>query len=126
MTGARLPLADLAPGRAGQSSSAPVLDALNPKIRVTCAYQLDRPLGRVQVAGEGIRRSRDERRDEIVRLLLPSANCYSITSSARASNMGGTMRPSAAAVLRLRTSVNCVGRKIGNLAGFAPLRIWPV
>ena len=34
---------------------------------------------------------------------------YSITSSARASSVGGTMRPSILAVLRLMTSSNLVG-----------------
>ncbi|SRR5216683_3892421 len=35
--------------------------------------------------------------------------CYSITSSARASNLAGMVRPSAFAVLRLMTSSNLVG-----------------
>src|SRR6266508_2951465 len=46
---------------------------------------------------------------------------YSITSSARASRVGGTSRSSALAVLRLITSSNFVGCKIGRSAGFAPL-----
>ena len=43
---------------------------------------------------------------------------YSITSSARASSVGGTLRPSALAVLRLMTSSNLVGcphRQVGRL-----------
>jgi hypothetical protein len=48
---------------------------------------------------------------------------YSITSSARASNVGGTVRPSALAVLRLMTSWNLVGCSTGRSAGLAPLRI---
>ena len=48
---------------------------------------------------------------------------YSITSSARASSVGGTSRPSVLAVLRLITSSNFVGCSTGRSAGFAPLRI---
>jgi hypothetical protein len=48
-------------------------------------------------------------------LNLPSH--YSITSSARASSVGGTSRPSALAVCRL------VGNWTGRSAGFAPFRI---
>src|SRR5262245_36089674 len=39
---------------------------------------------------------------------------HSITSSARASNAGGTVRPSALAVLRFMTSSNFVGCSIGR------------
>src|SRR6516164_8962250 len=48
---------------------------------------------------------------------------YSITSSARASSVGGTSRPSAFAVLRLITSSNLVDACTGRSAGFSPLRI---
>ena len=48
---------------------------------------------------------------------------YSITSSARASTDGGTVRPSALAVLRLMTSSYLVGACTGRSAGFSPLRI---
>jgi hypothetical protein len=41
-------------------------------------------------------------------------NRYSITSSARASSVGGTSRPSAFAALRLRTNSNFVGCKTGG------------
>src|SRR6187401_1353250 len=50
---------------------------------------------------------------------------HSITSSARASSVGGTVTPNAFAVLRLMTNSNCVGCRTGISAGFAPLRIWP-
>jgi hypothetical protein len=50
---------------------------------------------------------------------------YSITSSARASSMGGTFMPSAFAVLRLITSSNLVDCAIGKSAGFSPLRTLP-
>src|SRR5262249_18120076 len=58
-----------------------------------------------------------EKRDE-----LPPPD-HSITSSARASMLGGTSRPSALAVLRLMTSSYLVGACTGRSAGFAPLRI---
>jgi len=48
---------------------------------------------------------------------------YSITSSARPSISGGTVRPNALAVLRLMISSNLVGAWIGRSAGLAPLRI---
>src|SRR5262249_38830825 len=50
---------------------------------------------------------------------------HSITSSARVSNVGGTSRPSALAVLRLITNSNLVGCITGKSAGFAPLRMRP-
>ena len=50
---------------------------------------------------------------------------YSVTSSARASSVGGTSRLSAFAALRLITSSNLVGRITGRSAGFSPLRILP-
>src|SRR5215475_8070223 len=51
------------------------------------------------------------------------APLHSITSSARASSVGGTSRPSALAVLRLMISSNLVGYSTGKSAGLAPLRI---
>src|SRR3974390_3249711 len=57
-----------------------------------------------------------EQRDEL-------AAVHSMTSSARASSVGGTVRPSALAVLRLITSSYWVGCWTGRLAGFSPLRI---
>ena len=47
---------------------------------------------------------------------------YSITSSARASSVGGTSRPSALAVLRLITSSNLVGCITGRSARFMACR----
>ena len=49
----------------------------------------------------------------------------SMTSSARARIDGGTVRPSALAVLRLTTSSKVVGCWTGRSAGLAPLRILP-
>jgi hypothetical protein len=48
---------------------------------------------------------------------------YSITSSARASRDGGTVRPIAFAVLRLITNSYLVGAWTGRSAGFSPLRM---
>ena len=48
---------------------------------------------------------------------------YSITSSARASSEGGTVRPSALAVLRFITSSYLVGACTGRSLGFSPLRM---
>jgi hypothetical protein len=47
---------------------------------------------------------------------------YSITPSARARTVGGSVRPSALAVPRLTKSWNFVGCSTGRLAGDAPLR----
>ena len=51
---------------------------------------------------------------------------YSMTSSARASSVGGTVMPSAFAALRLTTSSNFVGCTTGKSAGLVPWRILPV
>src|SRR5260221_7225475 len=51
------------------------------------------------------------------------ATFHSITSSARASTVGGMSRPSAFAVLRLITSSYLVGACTGRSAGFSPLRM---
>ena len=48
---------------------------------------------------------------------------HSITSSAMASSVCGTVRPRAFAVLRLMTSSNLVGNWTGKSAGFSPLRM---
>src|SRR6516165_118199 len=56
-----------------------------------------------------------EERDE-----LPTI-AHSITSSARASKVGGTSRPSARAVIRLMTNSNLVDCITGRSAGLAPL-----
>ena len=48
---------------------------------------------------------------------------YSITSSARASSIGGTSKPSAFAVSRLITSSSFVGNSIGKSPAFDPFNI---
>ena len=60
-----------------------------------------------------------EQRDEVAPL-------HSITSSARASSVGGTSKPSAFVVLRLITSSYLVGVCTGRSAGLSPLRMRPV
>ena len=54
---------------------------------------------------------------------MNSRRLHSITSSARASSVGGTSRPSALAVLRLMASSYLVGVCTGRSAGFSPLRM---
>src|SRR5262249_3548001 len=61
-----------------------------------------------------------EKRDELTALHLCA---HSITSSARASSVGGTSRPSALAVLRLNTSSYFVGACTGRSPAFSPLRM---
>src|SRR6516165_9465264 len=48
----------------------------------------------------------------------PFTSHHSITSSARASSVGGTVRPSVLAVLRLITNSNLVDCMTGRSAGF--------
>src|SRR5262249_39822002 len=50
---------------------------------------------------------------------------HSITSSASASNAGGTSRPSTFAVVRLITNSNLVDCITGRSPGFSPFRIRP-
>src|SRR5262245_56779644 len=68
--------------------------------------------GRQRPRGRRPAEQRDER-----------APLHSITSSARASSVGGTSRPSIFAVLRLITSSYLVGAWTGRSAGFSPLRM---
>src|SRR5262249_51448428 len=73
-------------------------------------------LGLLRPHSERPRRRPAEKRDEI-------ATRHSITSSARASSVGGTSRPRALAVFRLITSSNFVGCSTGRSAGFVPCKI---
>ena len=50
---------------------------------------------------------------------------YSITSSARASSIGGISRPIAFAVLRLMSRSNFVGSTTGKSAGLSPFTMRP-
>src|SRR5262249_19222961 len=76
------------------------------------------PLALLRARRERPRRSAAEQRDE-------RAAFHSITSSARASNVGGRSIPSAFAVFRLMTSSNFVGCWTGRSAGLAPFKIRP-
>src|SRR5262249_49134950 len=60
-----------------------------------------------------------EQRDE-------RAASHSITSSARASSVGGTSRPIALGVGKLMTNWNLVDCTTGRSTGLAPLRMRPV
>ena len=62
-----------------------------------------------------IRHTATEQRDELAAL-------HSITSSARASNVGAISKPMALAVLRLTISSNFVGCSTGRSSGLAPRR----
>src|SRR5258708_156758 len=62
------------------------------------------------------RRRAAEKRDEI-------APVHSITSLARAMNVGVSSRPSALAVLRLTASSNLTGCSTGRSAGLVPCKI---
>src|SRR5262245_33538759 len=64
------------------------------------------------------RRRAAEQRDELAPL-------HSITSSARASRVSGTVRPSIRAVSALMTSSNLFACITGRSAGFVPLRMRP-
>src|SRR5262245_18133926 len=55
----------------------------------------------------------------------PPSSHHSITSSAVASSVGGTVRPSSLAVARLMTSSNFDACITGRSAGLAPLRMRP-
>jgi hypothetical protein len=65
--------------------------------------------------GAGSRRAAEQRYE--------LAALHSITSSASASSLSGTLRPSALAVVRLMTSLNLVAACTGSSAGLAPLRM---
>jgi hypothetical protein len=73
----------------------------------------------LRAADRGVEERGTEQDDQI-------AAVHSMTSSARARIEGGTVSPSAFAVLRLMTSSKVVGCCTGRSAGLAPLRILPV
>ena len=99
-----------------QQSAMPVIGFLSGRSRddsTQVVAALRRGLGEGSLIGG---HCAAEKRDE----LAPS---HSITSSAWASSVGGTSRPSALAVLRLITSSRLVGNSIGRSPGATPLRI---
>src|SRR5262249_11705929 len=74
------------------------------------------PARDLTAARAGPRRRAAEQRDEV-------AAPHSITSSARASSVGGISWLSILAVLRLITNSNLVGCSTGRSPGFAPFNI---
>src|SRR5262249_30169205 len=87
-------------------------------IELSACKQADqRHAGRLRARRERPRRYCADERHEL------AAAAHSITSSARASNVGGTIKPSALAVLRLIVSSYLVGCWTGSSATLAPLRI---
>src|SRR5262245_1767370 len=88
---------------------------------LTLAANAPHPLDLLRPRRERPRRKRASNHfDELAALQL---RAHSITSSARASSVGGTSRPRSLAVLRLITSSNLTGCSTGRSVGFAPLRI---
>src|SRR5262249_49753238 len=94
-----------------------------------CAHKMGKRVGRLAAdkADHRHRRLLRRRRERASRRaaeygdeLAPS---HSITSSARASSVGGTVRPSSFAVLKLTNSSYLVGACTGRSAGFSPLRM---
>src|SRR5262249_55902357 len=81
--------------------------AYAPNLLLLLRARCERPRGRAA-----------KQRDE-----LAAVAPHSITSSARASSVGGTSRPRAFAVFRVRISSKLVGCSTGRSAGFVPLRI---
>ena len=75
-------------------------------------------VGLLRACCKGQKRRAAKKRNEL-------APPHSITSSALVSSAGGMGRPSAFAVLRLKTSSNLVGCTTGRFAGFSPLRMRP-
>src|SRR5215472_11394782 len=77
---------------------------------------LPNSLGLLRARSERPRRRRTaEQRDEL-------ASLHSITSSARASSVGGTSRPRALAALRLITNSYLLGACTGRSVGLSPFR----
>src|SRR5262249_3454548 len=79
-----------------------------PPTRVLLRPYRERPRGRAA-----------EQRDEL-------AAPHSITSSARASSIGGISRPRALAAARLITNSNLSASCTGRSPGFMPFRIWAI
>jgi hypothetical protein len=70
------------------------------------------------------RRSANRRPEQVQQIRLGTLPwTYSITSSARASSVGGTSSPSVLAVLRLITSSYFTGACTGRSAGLSPFRM---
>ena len=119
----------------------PSLDRMRSIAEISAALALMRPEAQAKSVDQGMRLGMHVsfRQLRTCRRIRPGQLCaisgceqaqqmatYSITSSARASSVGGTSRPSALAVCRLMTNSNLVDCNTGRSAGFAPLRIRPV
>src|SRR4029077_1066324 len=78
------------------------------------------PCRLLRARGKRIYRSRTAKKREEISAF------HSITSSARASSVGGTVRPSVFAVFRLRTNSIFTACSTGRSAGLTPRRILPV
>src|SRR5262249_34473120 len=81
------------------------------------------PIGLLRARPE---RPKQRRRGRAAKQRDDRAASHSNTSPARASSVGGTSRPSALAVLRLRTSSIFTACSTGRSAGLTPRRILPV
>src|SRR5262245_38401896 len=106
-----LPMARLLPAPTLRTSARPASRAATQNL-ADFTGTLYPPIG-----GKACGRRAAEQRDE----LAPGG--HSITSSARASSVGGTSRPSALAVFMLMISSYLVGVCTGKSAGFSPLRM---
>ena len=93
--------------------------------RVSIWHTRDFPAARRPMFGSpgGLDSSRTRAYSRVCPEAESGAPSYSITSSARASRVGGTSMPSAFAVLRLITSSYLVGFCTGRSTGFSPLRM---
>jgi hypothetical protein len=83
------------------------------------------PTTRQRPGCPGGRRRTKTGREQMPQMTYANA-CYSITSLAMASMLGGMVRPSAFAVPRLMIKSNLVGVCTGKSAGLSPLRMRPV
>jgi hypothetical protein len=106
--------------------TAPILDST----LATCGYETAvgrfRGIADMAELDAGWGRSRMTLNVTLPLLIDALRKVYSITSSARASNVGGTSRPRDFAVCRLITNSNLVDCSTGKSAGLAPLRMSPV
>jgi len=105
-------------GLAGSSHAPTSRISLSSRL-MTIPFCIRRRCSRAPFLLRGVRprgRRAAEQRDEL-------AAVHSITSSARASTVGGSSKPIAFAVLRLMTSSYLFGACTGSSAGFSPLRM---
>lgn len=100
-------------------AGVPAMDSLSFTFLIYAGYALAGVLLR-DPTGAGEPTHRPGRRCQ---RLHQSPSGQRMTSSAERRREGGSVRPSACAVLRLRISSNCVGCSTGKSLGLAPLRI---